>query len=74
MTGLDYSWVTCSSSKESSMSRVSSGSSAKPESSGTGVCLGRGSFARTIIFRMFLAFLSAIRGGSGKMSLSCSLL
>ena len=42
MTGLDYSWVTWSSTTESSVSRVSSGSSTKPESSGTGVCLGRG--------------------------------
>ena len=37
VTGWDQSGVTCSSSKESSVSRVSSGSSAKPESSGTGV-------------------------------------
>ena len=55
MTGLGQSWVTCSSSEESNMSRVSSGCSTKPESSGTGVCFG--SFARTIISRIFLAFL-----------------
>ena len=73
VTGFGYMGVSCSCSKETNISRVSSGS-LKPESSGTGVGLVLGSLALTINSRMFLAFLNAMRGGFGKIFLSVSLL